>query len=93
MKVLDNLSDTARDFFYFVKSFGDKLKFSHFVNLWVAEERVQEDVDTVNCGLFQIYFYNNLFNTAKNSKMQNKTKQNKKTIEILLNELFLLDGK
>ena len=30
---LDNLSDTARDFFYFVQSFGDKLKLRDFVNL------------------------------------------------------------
>ena len=30
---LDNLSDTARDFFCFVQSFGNKLKLCDFVNL------------------------------------------------------------
>ena len=30
---LDNLSDAARNFFYFVQSFGDKLKIRDFVNL------------------------------------------------------------
>ena len=30
---LDNLSDAARKFFYFVQSFGDKLKIRDFVNL------------------------------------------------------------
>ena len=30
---LDKLSDTARDFFYFVQSSGDKLKLRDFVNL------------------------------------------------------------
>ena len=30
---LDDLSDTARELFYFVQSFGDKLKLRHLVNL------------------------------------------------------------
>ena len=30
---LDNLSDAARNFFYFVQSFRDKLKIRDFVNL------------------------------------------------------------
>ena len=68
---LDNLSDTARDFFYFVQSFGDKLKLRDFVNLWVVEDRIQ-DLDSVNCGIFQIYFYDNLFNPDQSSKIQNK---------------------
>ena len=43
---LDNLSYTACDFFYFVQSFGDKLKLRDFVNLWVVEDRIQ-DLDSV----------------------------------------------
>ena len=39
----------------------------------MVEDRIQ-DLDTVNCGIFQIYFYNNLFNPDKNGKIQNKTK-------------------
>ena len=30
---LDDLSDTARELFHFVQSFGDKLKLRHSVNL------------------------------------------------------------
>ena len=48
---LDNLSDTARDFFYFVQSFGEKFKLRDFVNLWVVEDPIQ-DQDSVNCGIF-----------------------------------------
>ena len=81
---LNNLRDAAKDFFYFVQSFGDKLKLRDFVNLWVVENRIQ-DLDSVNCGIFHIYFYDNLFNLDKNSKIHNKTKLNKKTIKILLN--------
>ena len=72
---LANLSDTARDFLYFVQSFGNKLKLRDFVNLWVVEDRIQ-DLDTVTYDIFQIYFYNNLLSPDKNSKIQSKTKLN-----------------
>ena len=50
-----------------------------------------QDLDTITCGIFEIYFYDNLFNRDKSSKIQNKTKLNKKTIEVLLNELLVLN--
>ena len=77
-------------FFYFVQSFGNKLKLRDFVNIWMVEGRVQ-DLDSVTCGIFQIYFYDNLLNPDQNSKIQNKKRLNRKTIEVLLNELFVLD--
>ena len=73
---LANLSDTARDFFIFVQSFGNKLKLRDFVNLSVVEDCIQ-DLDTVTCRIFQIYFYNNVFSPDKNSKIQSKIKLNK----------------
>ena len=89
-KELDKLSHTARYFFYFVQSFGNKLKLRDFVNIWMVEDRVQ-DLNFVTYGIFRIYFSHNFFNTDQNSKIQNKKRLNKKTIEILLNELFVLD--
>ena len=50
-----------------------------------------QDLDTVTCSIFEIYFYDNLFNPDKSSKIQNKAKLNKKTIEILLNGLLVLN--
>ena len=44
-----------------------------------------------NVRKFQINFYDNLFNPDQNSEMQDKKRLNKKTIEILLNKLFVLD--
>ena len=38
-----------------------------------------------------MYFYNNLFNPDVNRKIQNKKKRTKTTVDILLNELFVLD--
>ena len=87
---VDNLSDIARDFFYFVQSFGNQLKLTDFLNLWVVEDRIQ-DLDSITCGICQIYFYNNLFSPNENSKIQNKAKLNKKTIQIFFNKLFTLD--
>ena len=45
----------------------------------------------MTCGIFQIYFYNNLFNPDENSKIQDKKRLNKRTIENLLIKIFVLD--
>ena len=76
-KELDNLSDTARDFFYFVQSLGNKPRLRNFVNIWMVEDRVQNR-SSVTCDIFQIYFHDNLFNPDQNSKIQNKKQLNKK---------------
>ena len=89
---IDSFSDTARDLFYFVQTFGIKLKLRSFVNIWMAEDRIQ-DLESSTCGIFQLYFYENLFNPDENSKIQNETKLKKTTVETLLNELFSLDDK
>ena len=87
-----SLSDTARNFFYFIQAFGTKLKLRSFVNIWMVEDRLQ-DLDSATCSIFQIYFYQNLFNPKENRKIQGETKLNKKTVETILNELFSLDDK
>ena len=91
-KEIDSLSDTARDFFYFIQAFRIKLKLRSFVNIWMVEDRIQ-DLDSATCGIFQLYFYENLFNPDKNSKIQNESKFKKSTVETLLNELFSLDDR
>ena len=50
-KELDNLSDTACDFFYFVQSFRNKFKLRDFVNIWMVEDRVQ-DLNSVTRDIF-----------------------------------------
>ena len=57
----------------------------------MVEDRVQ-NLNPVTCGIFQIYFYDNLFNPDKNSKLQDKARLNKNAIETLLNELSVLDN-
>ena len=58
----------------------------------MVEDRLQ-DLDSATCGIFQIYFYQNLFNPEENSKIQGNAKLNKKTVKKLLNEIFSLDDK
>ena len=58
----------------------------------MVEDRLQ-DLDSATCGIFKIYFYQNLFNPDQNRKIQRETRLNKKTVETLLNEFFSLDDK
>ena len=74
-----SLSDTARNFLYFVQGFENKLKLRSFLNIWMVEDRLQ-DLDSSTCGIFQIFFYQNLFNPPENSKIQGETKLNKKLL-------------
>ena len=89
---IDSLSNTARKFFYFIQAFGIKLKLRSFANIWMIEDRLR-DLDSSTCGIFQICFDENLFNPDQISKIHRETKLNKKTVEILLNELFSLDDR
>ena len=83
---LDSLSDTATNFFHFIQAFGIKFKLRNFVNIWMVEDRVQE-LDSSTCGIFRLYFYDNLFNPDENSKIQGNAKPNKKTVQTILKEL------
>ena len=58
----------------------------------MVEDRIQ-DLNSSTCGIFQLHFYENLFNPDKNSKIQNEIELKKSTLEMLLNELFSLDDK
>ena len=93
---LDSLSDTARNFFHFVQSSGNKLEIRGFVNIWLLEDQIQ-NLGTVTYGIFQIYINDNLFNPDVNSKRrkQQNTKQKKltkTTVQTLLKELFVLNN-
>ena len=89
---INSLSDTGRDFFYFIQAFGIKLKLKSFVNIWVVEDRIQ-DLNWSTCKIFQLHFHENLFNPDKNSKILNENKLRKNTVEMLLKELYSLDDK
>ena len=48
-----------------------------------------QNLESDTCGLFQLYFYVNLFLPEKNSKILNKKSLTISTIQTLLNEIVL----
>ena len=50
-----------------------------------------QKIETDTCGIFQLYFYYNLFNPLKNSSVIQNASISKHTIEKLLNEIFSLN--
>ena len=56
--------------------------------------RVDDELQKLSsdsCGNCQLYFYKNLFDLVKNSKIQKHDKLIKKTIDTSLNEIFTSD--
>ena len=54
-KELDALSDTASNFFHFIRALGNQLRLKDFVNIWMAEDRPQ-DLDSLTFSIFQNIF-------------------------------------
>ena len=80
----DNLSTTAQDFFHFIESFGKQHQLKNFVYIWMLEDLMQK-LTTSTCGPFQLYFFENVFNSDENSCKQQDNKITKKTMETLIN--------
>ena len=76
---ISSLSDTARDFFYFIQAFGMRLNLKSFVNSWMVENTIQ-DLNSSICGILQLHFYENLFNPDKKGRIQNDSKLKKSTV-------------
>ena len=60
------------------------------MNILILEHPVQE-ITSSTCGLFQSYFYQNIFDQDERSKIINHEILNKKAIEQMLNEIFSTD--
>ena len=60
------------------------------MNISVLENAIQNLV-TSTCGLFQLYFYKNLFDSDKKSKILNHQTLNKNTLETIINDSFSND--
>ena len=52
---------------------------------------LEQDLTSSNCGIFQLYFYQNLFDPNKKSKIINHENLNKRTIEVIFNAIFSTD--
>ena len=82
----EQLTDTAQNLFHLLAQFA-KLKRTNDMNILIVEHLVQE-LASSTCGLFQLYFYKNVFNPEEKSKIINPKTLNKTAIEAILNEIF-----
>ena len=83
------LTAIAQDFFHTLNEFA-KVHQRKLVNVFMADDQLQ-NLQSDTCGLFQLYFYTTLFLPKENSKIVNNKTLNMKTLETLLNEVFVLD--
>ena len=69
---------------------GKLHKIKDIVKVHLVDDQLKK-IETDTCGMFQFYFYFNLFMRFENSSIVNNVKLSKSTIEKLLNEIFSFD--
>ena len=84
------LNETATYFFHLLYQFA-KLKKVNKMNIVIVENDLQK-LSSSTCGLFQLYFYKNLFDPPLQSKILSHKILNIATVETLLNEIFTLQA-
>ena len=82
----EQLTETVQNFFHLLQQFA-KLKKANNMSILILKQPVQ-NFPSSNCGIFQLYFYKNLFVPDKKSKIINHENLNKHTIEVTFNEIF-----
>ena len=85
----EQLTEVAQNFFHLLTEFA-KLKKTNDMNILILENNLQ-GLTSTNCGLFQLYFYKNLFDPEGKSKIINHENLNKTTIKTVFNEIFTTD--
>ena len=84
---ISKLSAMAADIFNLIKEFAELNNVKNEVIINFVDNQLQ-NVTSDTCGIFQLYFYKNLFDPLKKSGTINGNKLTKNTILKLLNELF-----
>ena len=87
-KSLKNLTDTTKDIFHLLSEFGKLKKQKKEMKTVLLDDQLQE-LTTDTCGMFQLFFYKNLFEPSADSKIMNDEFLTKQTFATLLNEIFL----
>ena len=77
----NRLTDTAIDLLHLINKFGELHKLKNKVTLDFGNDQIQM-IEKDKCGMYQLYFYVNLFNPLSLSK---------RIIEKLLNEILTAD--
>ena len=90
MKGLSELRTTTQDLLHLMYEFGKLHDVKDEINVFTVDDQLQK-TETDTCGIFQLYFYYNLFNLLKTSSIIESSSLGRNTIEKLLNEIFSLD--
>ena len=90
LKNFDKLSKTTVDLLHLLNEYGKKYSLKNEVNLHLVDDQLQM-IEKGTCGMYQIYFYVNLFNLLENNGILNEKNLNRRTIEKLLNQILSTD--
>ena len=84
------LSPTAIDWLHLIREFGKLHGIKDEVTIHLVDDQLQK-LETDTSGIFQLYFYVNLFTPIEGSSIINDKTLSKSTLKKLLNEIFSLD--
>ena len=84
------LRPTTQDLLHLIYEYGRLHKIQDLVTVHTLDDQLQK-LETDTCGIFQLYFYFNLFMSFEDSSVLKDAKLSKRTVEKLLNEIFSLD--
>ena len=84
------LRPMTQDLLHLIYEYGRLHNITDSVTIHSVDDQLQK-IETDTCGIFQLYFYYNLFVSFENSSIVDDKKLSKRTVEKLLNEIFSLD--
>ena len=90
IKDTKQLKTTTQDLLHLMYEFGKLHNIQDEITVFSLDDQLQK-IETDTCGIFQIYFYYNLFNPFSDSSIIKDKVLTKHTIEKLLNEIFSLN--
>ena len=90
IKTGHRLRETTQDLLHLIYEYGRLHNIKDSVTVHSVDDQLQK-IETDTCGIFQLYFYYNLFIPYENSSIVNDNKLSKRTVEKILNEIFSLN--
>ena len=90
IKDTKQLKTTTQDLLHLMYEFGKLHNVEDEITVFSLDDQLQK-IETDTCGIFQIYFYYNLFNPFVDSSVVKDKVISKHTIQKLLNEIFSLN--
>ena len=90
IKTGHRLRETTQDLLNLMYEYGRLHNINDTITIHAVDDQLQK-IETDTCGIFQLYFYYNLFVPYENSSIVEDNKLTKRTVEKILNEIFSLD--